>query len=416
MTSTATTSVVASMLKENTGTHFLDSGGAYGRAWQRNQAVPDEQLVAGDVATVDFRYGDVSVTLNVGPWLAECATISDEGEAAFRLMDRYLDIAKRECNWLEMMKLFPSFFACYRARNRARDGEMHTCETCSGEGAIACGEDANGDAERECDDCGGTGESMKVPRVCFVEGEYGKRGPKGNDRFELVDADVEDIGGIYGEGSPMTVNTYNGEDLLSQTLQYHYFTIGETDRGGRGSYEQYVVLQVHGGADVRGGYTRPRVFSVDIDDGQSIFDNAKAGVYCTGKGPFEPDPNQLAIPGADVSTDTSRDHNWSTDDGCNYYFQGTCGRDAGTQLEEFEKVQLVSAEAFDALVAEGHEPDARGVIATASSHRWEANVAKTWIPGVLVFAHEDVTVNDVAVSKGTGFCPHCGGILAASSY
>ena len=29
--------IVSEMLKENTGTHFLDSGGSYGRSWQRNQ-------------------------------------------------------------------------------------------------------------------------------------------------------------------------------------------------------------------------------------------------------------------------------------------------------------------------------------------------------------------------------------------
>src|SRR5690606_23393942 len=33
----STEEVLASMLKENTGTHMLDSGGAYGRHWQRNQ-------------------------------------------------------------------------------------------------------------------------------------------------------------------------------------------------------------------------------------------------------------------------------------------------------------------------------------------------------------------------------------------
>lgn len=29
-----------------------------------------------------------------------------------------------------------------------------------------------------------------------------------------------EVGGIYGEGEPFTHNTYNGEDLLSQTVQY----------------------------------------------------------------------------------------------------------------------------------------------------------------------------------------------------
>lgn len=31
-----TAEVIASMLTENTGRHMLDSGGAYGRNWERN--------------------------------------------------------------------------------------------------------------------------------------------------------------------------------------------------------------------------------------------------------------------------------------------------------------------------------------------------------------------------------------------
>ena len=35
---TKTQKLVYAMLTENTGTHFLDSGGTNGRRWQRNQA------------------------------------------------------------------------------------------------------------------------------------------------------------------------------------------------------------------------------------------------------------------------------------------------------------------------------------------------------------------------------------------
>lgn len=58
-------------------------------------------------------------------------------------------------------------------------------------------------------------------------------------------------------GADMYVeNTYNGECNLSQTLQYAYWEDDETDN-------YYILLQVHGGCDVRGGYTRPRVFRCD---------------------------------------------------------------------------------------------------------------------------------------------------------
>lgn len=49
-------------------------------------------------------------------------------------------------------------------------------------------------------------------------------------------------------------NTYNGDNQLSQTLQ-------GTEIGEGGSSEgDYVLLQVHGGCDVRGGYTDAKLF------------------------------------------------------------------------------------------------------------------------------------------------------------
>ncbi len=113
------------------------------------------------------------------------------------------------------------------------------------------------------------------------------------------------IAGIYGDGDPLTVNTYNGECLVSQTLQYLYFTCDG---------ESYALLQIHGGADVRGGYTDAVAFYAD-DDGVWIFDTAKATIYADGPGAF----NGLPY--------------WWTDDGWNYYREG--GSD-GRKLSEYE--------------------------------------------------------------------------------
>ena len=53
--------------------------------------------------------------------------------------------------------------------------------------------------------------------------------------------------------SPMSWNTYNGEwHSLSQVLQGVNFG---------GPYSEFAMIQVHGGCDVRGGYTAPRVYS-----------------------------------------------------------------------------------------------------------------------------------------------------------
>ncbi len=76
--------------------------------------------------------------------------------------------------------------------------------------------------------------------------------------------------GIYGDGSVLTVNTYNGEDLLSQIIQYAYWTDDEGDA--------HVLLQIHGGCDARGGYTDPVAFDLATETG--IFDNARASIYC----------------------------------------------------------------------------------------------------------------------------------------
>lgn len=53
-------------------------------------------------------------------------------------------------------------------------------------------------------------------------------------------------------------NTYNGETALSQVLQGAHI---ETD-GGSGDY---MILQVHGGCDIRGGYTDARMFYIPDD-------------------------------------------------------------------------------------------------------------------------------------------------------
>jgi hypothetical protein len=78
-----------------------------------------------------------------------------------------------------------------------------------------------------------------------------------------------DFVGARCEGAdPVSYNTANGEDYLSQVLQFWIF---DGDYG-----DHHVVLQVHGGCDVRGGYTAPKVF--DLADRYTLFDNAEVYV------------------------------------------------------------------------------------------------------------------------------------------
>lgn len=128
----------------------------------------------------------------------------------------------------------------------------------------------------------------------------------------------KEIGGLYGEGAPLVQNTYNGEDLLSQTLQFTLFRLDFTD---------YVILQIHGGCDVRGGYTRPRVFEVN-GDATCMFDNARASIYCT----------DHEVCGA----------YWDTDDANHWYREGESGRGARTQLEAYDRTSEDNGETWEA--------------------------------------------------------------------
>lgn len=241
----ATERKLAQMLTENTGAHFLDSGGASGRAWQRNQGRNFKAEPATVLAPVPDYVEDGAdyrpeVTHNVFHFLAAAL----EYDAA---MDR---------RWQAFAR------------------------------------------------------------------------PKRADQYELelMDAFMDylrgrghEIGGLYGEGAPFTVNTYNGDDLVSQTLQYLYFSC---DRA------EYVLLQIHGGADVRGGYTKAVAFRA-FDESTGIFDNAKATIWTA-----EPDADQAELFGDKPGT-WDRPH-WSTDDAWNWYFQGACGLGAGAKLEAYE--------------------------------------------------------------------------------
>lgn len=48
-------------------------------------------------------------------------------------------------------------------------------------------------------------------------------------------------------------NSYNGEDILSQGFQVETFSMDGDD---------YCCLSIHGGCDIRGGYTKPRIFKI----------------------------------------------------------------------------------------------------------------------------------------------------------
>lgn len=186
---TKTQNWLIKMLKENTGTHFLDSGGENGRAWQRNQNV---DFMKTDDATWQ-KYCDLSPTISLFWFLSERLEFATEQN---------------------------------RELSRLVNGQW---------------------SEESWNGC--------LNRWMWLMEESG-------------------AGGIYGEGKPIIDNTCNTQNCLSQEMHYGFYTLDG---------EGYVIISIHGGADVRGGYGRPRIFqSNGAHDIESFFDFARAGCYCNG--------------------------------------------------------------------------------------------------------------------------------------
>jgi hypothetical protein len=94
--------------------------------------------------------------------------------------------------------------------------------------------------------------------------------------LDTVDSFLDTLGvghdGGFYESGRFTLNTYEMEYCyLTQVLQFTKFDLAGTN---------YLALQIHGGADVRGGYTKPRIFQVD--DFEGFFIQSESGtVTCS---------------------------------------------------------------------------------------------------------------------------------------
>lgn len=153
------------MLIENTGTHFLDSGGAYGRAWERNQGktIEDFECEPEERWVYDKRFNSLDRTVSVFHYLSQLET-----------------------DWV-----------------------------CDYFNAMGCpdwdAEEVYGVSKAQWD---------WLNSKCEVEIDY-------------------------------AFNTYNGDSDLSQILQGSWLVIND---------EHYLLLQIHGGCDARGGYTDAKLF------------------------------------------------------------------------------------------------------------------------------------------------------------
>lgn len=195
--------VIRSQLTENTGAHFLDSGSAYGRHWEENQENPPWDEPAYTVHA-DRDHSGGYVTTNVYTHMARVLSRDRTAVA--------LEIALYALGYSEEYQR-DSWLTCMEAFADAVDGyvSVHDLE----------------------------------------------------ERFNLPPRVADEVAGFAAEGEssdrrPFTFNTYNSEyGSLSQCLQ-------ATALDG-GPYAEYWMVQVHQGADVRGGYTAPRVYSSGYD-------------------------------------------------------------------------------------------------------------------------------------------------------
>jgi len=275
-----TKKVLDQMLKENTGTHMCDSGGAYGRHWQRNQDKDFEKMPRSTVEFRVYKHGDkvepeIMVTHNIYHWLESRLEFCPEMDKLFH--GRFLKECDGENNdtvistipgtspysgggqktWMELMEEFPEWLKTLKDRYRQ---------------------------------------------------------PK-----------YENVTDFYGNGDPVIRYTYNEQNCLSQDIQYLYFEIGDSS---------YVALQIHGGCDARGGLTRPRLFEVDESSSElPMFDCGRASIYCS-KEEYHPtaliikqkqeDNSQLLLPGFNKpdGIDFDKWHTWDSDDGGYHWMDG----------------------------------------------------------------------------------------------
>ena len=172
-----TEQLVFEMLTENTGTHFLDSGGADGRNWQRN-----EKLTLGYFRSLPEEI------LTVDNWTVD-------GEPRY-----YLE---------RTVPLF-QFLA-------------------------------------------GPGSNLSVDEIADEFNRINEGADNWHsDRFYGVSSEGEAFLTEKGfDAKEQAFNSYNGESDLSQVIQGEWLKLDG---------ESYLLLQVHGGCDVRGGYTTARLF------------------------------------------------------------------------------------------------------------------------------------------------------------
>lgn len=172
---------VAAMLTENTGTHFLDSGGVCGRAWQQNLGKTAADFEAQPSATAE---------VYVREWQG---------------------------------KLTAEVLPCVNVFHLLTGGALEIDSLCK--------------------------EFNAMP-VENWGGDYNGVSLEGQELLDLR-------GFSFDEGECQSFNTYNWAAAHSQVFQGVELVLA-----GEYGDDRYMLIQIHGGADVRGGYTDAKLFKL----------------------------------------------------------------------------------------------------------------------------------------------------------
>ena len=180
---------IHSLLLENTGSHFLDSGGAYGRNWQRNQGKTVQDYISAPSAV--------------------------------------LEVSKWERDGVEKWDCSPTLSLFHHLRD-------------------------NLELDHICDEF----NSLTV-----------------NDwDSEFYGVSVEGFHWLRDQGflpNGDGFNSYNWCANFTQVVQGQKLKL---------EGEHYLLLQIHGGCDVRGGYTDAKLFKFSNDEMYFLYESAGFGV------------------------------------------------------------------------------------------------------------------------------------------
>ena len=290
MSDNQTRAILSEMLRYNTGAALCDSGGTpqydaqgnyigshegYGRAYERNQRRAFE---AEDAVTYRVNKYVFEITRSVYHYLVNRLRFHEEWDRFYKWwLAAETALATEDRDELEeqSVKLIELGFSLY---NEPRWD--------------------NGERAKDRTDTHYMEDMEDFAAWLIAEGFEVGFGAYGETSFDTLKGRWRRVAEDTINRS--VINTYNGECNLDQTLQYLVLTIKEVPDVYVENFglecDTLVLMQIHNGADVRGGYTPPRIFS-EVEEAFG-YDVADANVSCL------------------------NGHRWHTDDNYHWYYDG----------------------------------------------------------------------------------------------